>query len=90
MGLIDWFRRTSFEGRIKAELGSVHDPRSGFGSRRLEIQELEPEDESRDRRFRFNLIIKTPVSYQALPLVLGEHQLRELAGIIDKALTHRT
>ncbi len=86
MGFLAWFRRTTFEGTIKREVGSVRVPGGGLASVRLDIQELEPKRGTTARRFRFSLVAKTPMSYSAMPFVLGETEVREFASILANAL----
>ena len=83
MGLIDWFRSTTFEGTIKRDLGSVT-LQKGPIKTRVELQELEPRDSA--RRFRLNLVSTSVLSWQSTPLVLTEPQMQQLADLFQVAL----
>jgi len=74
MGLFDWFRKTTMDGRIKRELSSL-DASTGKG--KLQVQELE-KTVNGQRAFRFNIQRSTVSSYQSLPIVLTESQVKEL------------
>jgi hypothetical protein len=86
MSLIDWFRRTTFQGTIKRELGTIRVPGGGVGGVRVDIQELEPKRGTSSRRFRFNMVAKTPLSYASMPFALGESEVRDLVAILRRAL----
>ena len=83
MGLVDWFRSTTFEGTIKRDLGSVT-LQKGLIKTRVQLQELEPKESA--RRFRLNLVSTSVLSWQSIPLVLTEPQMRELAELVQAAL----
>ena len=83
MGLVDWFRSTTFEGTIKRDLGSVT-LHKGPIKTRVQLQELEPKDSV--RRFRLNLVSTSVLSWQSVPLVLTEPQMQQLAELVQAAL----
>jgi hypothetical protein len=83
LGLIDWFKRTTFQGTITRDLGSVT-LRIGLGKTRVEVQELEPK--GTERRFRLNFVATSFLSWQSLPLVLTTEQMTRLGELIQAAL----
>ena len=83
MGIVEWFKKTTFEGKIKRDLGSVI-ARKGVARVRLEVQELEPKGTA--RRFRLNFVATTPMSWQSLPVVLDEPEMLQLKAIVNAAL----
>lgn len=87
MGFIDWYKRTTFQGTIKRDLGSVtfH---SGLGKGRLELRELEAKGV--DRRFRLSLVRTGFLTWQEVPMVLTAEQMKRLGDLIQTALAPET
>ncbi|XCN74689.1 MAG: hypothetical protein Q3M24_08100 [Candidatus Electrothrix aestuarii] len=78
MGLINWLKTTTFEGKIKKRTGSIKAVR---GKGRLEIDLLEAKKDS-EKTYRVNIVRYTVASYQFLPIVVSENELKQLAKLI--------
>jgi hypothetical protein len=86
MGFLNWWRRTTFEGRIKKELGEF----SGTGSGKImKVQELEKKAVSEPRRFRVNFISKTALSYHSSAMAIEESEIRKLVETLNRALSNQ-
>jgi hypothetical protein len=86
MGLLAWWKRTTFEGSIKKELGIFTGTRSG---KIIKFQELEKKSVSEPRRFRLNLITRTAFTYHSSALAMEEAEVRKLADALSRALSSR-
>ncbi len=82
MGLFEWFKKTTADGRIKRYIGEF---KASSGKGKLQVQELEKSIDGQ-RSFRINLIRTTIASYQSLPIVLTESQIKELSKNIQETL----
>jgi len=82
MGLFEWFKKTTTDGRIKRYVGEF---KASSGKGKLQIQELEKSIDGQ-RSFRVNLIRATIASYQSFPIVLTESQMKELSESIQGTL----
>jgi hypothetical protein len=87
LGFIDWFKRTTFQGTIKRDLGSV-ELHGGLGKTRFNLQELEPKGV--ERRFRLSLVRTGFLSWQEVPLVLTAEQMTRLGALIQAGLSPET
>lgn len=83
MAIVNWFKRTTFEGKILRNLGVVNGEKG-----RIDIQELEPKTLGNSRRFRLNLVHTSPISYQSMPIVMGQDDVEHLVTIIKEALAN--
>ncbi|WPD23637.1 MAG: hypothetical protein SD837_03555 [Candidatus Electrothrix scaldis] len=78
MGLINWLKTTTFEGKIKKKIGRI---KAVKGKGRLEIDLLEAKKDG-EKTYRVNIVRYTVASYQFLPIVVSENELKQLAKLI--------
>jgi hypothetical protein len=80
--LFEWFKKTTFEGKILDEIADVS-ACQGYG--KLQIQKL---DKTIDGKYmyRINIVRTSFGSYQSLPIVLSESDLLNLASNIEKRI----
>ncbi|MCI5119818.1 MAG: hypothetical protein D3908_01230 [Candidatus Electrothrix sp. AUS4] len=78
MGLIHWLKKTTFEGKIKKRIGSI---KAVKGKGHLEIDLLEAKKDG-EKTYRIHIVHSTIVSYQSLPIVISENELKQLAKLI--------
>ena len=81
MRLIDWFRKTTFEGKVKKEIGEFTSCERG----KIQVQELEL-DKAGKSKFRFNLVHATALSYQSIPIVLDRSETKKFADALRESL----
>ncbi|MCI5208202.1 MAG: hypothetical protein D3910_05295 [Candidatus Electrothrix sp. ATG2] len=80
MGIINWFKNTTFEGKLKKRVGSI---KSLKGKGRLEIDLLESKVDGEDV-YRVNIVRSTIASYQSLSIVVSGKELEQLAKQISR------
>ena len=77
MGIINWFKRTTFQGKIKNDIGEFSSSSRGA----IHVQELEPAQNGK-RKYRFN----NSVQNRSLPVVLEQNQVEELTKALQESL----
>ena len=78
MGLINWLKTTTFEGKIKKRIGSI---KAMKGKGLLEIDLLEAKKDG-EKTYRIHIVRNTITSHQSLPIVLSENELKQLGKLI--------
>ena len=74
MGIINWFKNTTLEGKLKKKIGSI---KALKGKGRLEIDLLESQVDGEDA-YRVNIVRSTLTSHQSLPIVVSKKELEQL------------
>ncbi|MCI5142382.1 MAG: hypothetical protein D3909_11840 [Candidatus Electrothrix sp. ATG1] len=82
MGIINWFKNKTVEGKIKKRVGSI---KSLKGKGRLEIDLLEAKVDDEDV-YRVNIVRYTLASHQSLSIVVSGKELGQLAKQITSEI----
>ena len=89
MGFYRWWKRTTLEGKIKREVGEIPGRVRLGGRTKIVVQEMERKSPADGRRFRLNVLFKKPMTYQSMPALLNEQDMRELIEILQEAFVQQ-
>lgn len=84
MGLADWFKITSFYGKIVRDMGTVKVSK-GSSSMTVRLRELSRSLHTGERRYLMTLSMRSFLSWSSVDFPLTEAQARQLAGLFADA-----
>jgi len=82
MGIIDWFKRQTLEGKIERHVGEVSSSNRKPISSKLSIDVLEPRENPSPGRVRIGITMTSFASYQSFGIVLTNEEAKALAALL--------
>lgn len=85
MGIIGWFKRQTFEGKIQRHVGEVTGSSRKLVNSKLSIDVLEPNEPQSPGRVRIGITMSSFASYQSFGVVLTNEETKKLSTLLIEA-----
>jgi len=82
MGIVDWFKRQTFDGKIQRHVGQVSSSNKALVNAKLSIDLLEPKEPQKSVSVRIGITMSSFASYESLGIVLTKNEAKELAELL--------
>ena len=82
MGIVDWFKRQTFDGKIQRHVGQVSSSNKALVNAKLSIDLLEPKEPQNSGKVRIGITMSSFASYESLGIVLTKNEAKELAELL--------
>ena len=84
MGILDWFKKQTLEGKIHQCIGTVSGVERAYSSTTLSVDVLESGSEG-PARIRLGFEFKGPLSYESQGVILTPEAARQLSTLLKSA-----
>mgnify|MGYP005831298999 CR=1 FL=1 len=86
--LINWFKKTTFEGAILKDIGLVNDCTSSppLIKTRMKVQAFRLRPQPKQPAIRLNLVFTAPERYQSMPFFISTEEARKMVGLLNEAI----
>jgi len=85
LGIIDWFKRQTFEGKIQRHVGEVSSSNREIINSKLSIDVLEPNETPSSGRVRIGITMSSFASYESFGIVLTNEETKALSALLIEA-----
>ena len=82
MGIVDWFKRQTFDGKIQRHVGQVSSSNKALVNAKLSIDLLESKEPQKSGSVRIGITMSSFASYESLGIVLTKNEAKELAELL--------
>jgi len=86
MGISKWFKAQMFRGKILQTIGSVKGRSKGPVNCELKVHIIEEKELSSSKSIGIELVAKSFLSYQMMPITLSSQETRKLIALLEEAL----
>ncbi|MFC6327166.1 hypothetical protein [Alloalcanivorax gelatiniphagus] len=85
---IKWFRKTTFEGTILKQVGTVNDCMSSppLIKSRMRIEAFRLRGQPRLPAIRLNMVFTAPITYQTAPFFMSTSEARKMIDLLEQAI----
>ena len=86
--LINWFKKTTFEGTILKDIGLVNDCTSSppLIKTRMKVQAFRLRAQPKLPAIRLNLVFTAPTTYQSMPFFVSTEEARKMVDLLNEAI----
>jgi hypothetical protein len=88
MGIVDWFRKQTLEGRISRHVGEVTCQSRGLARTRLKIDILEP-NKTGGQRIRIGVETTAVLAYNSFGAILTADGAKQLSALLAEAASNK-
>lgn len=85
MGIFKWFKAQMFGGKILQTIGSVKGRSKGPINYELKVHILEEKELGSSKSIGIELVVKSFLSYQMVPITLSLQEARKLITLLEEA-----